>query len=247
MVGMLLALASASEGGLLAQFWAAPMSAEPELQYVGFGPLAPALKDVAGSHGNGDGNLPVEQQIPGGLWLETPLVVPGPIEGMASILGGSTVFYDVSMELTGLAQNGPAELLGGLINQRLTSGTFALLSTTGTDPKPPTVLLSGVIDDAVITSTGLGQGGVLSASAHYSGGAIYSAAASKLGLNQGVVIDGELSWSLIDMKDLSAVVAPMVEMPQFQADAIGQFSYVPEPGVMGVVLVIGLMMRRRRA
>jgi len=240
--------ATYTHGTLLLNFKPVPLSADPELAFMGVGPLAPALRDAAGSHGNGDGNLPLNQQTAPGLLVDTPLTIPGSIDGKVPNPNATTSFRDVTLSLTGLEQSGPAYPAGAMLGQLLQSGTFTLMSTSGPAGTPQTLLLTGTIDNALVLTNLQGSGLVLSADVHYTGGVIYNAAAATLGIKNMPPIAGELSWTLLNMIATPPHASPGTYMPEFTADVNGQFSYVPEPSVlwMFALSAAGLLRRRRR-
>jgi len=237
---------SLSSAALLVDFKPQPLSDASEVAFVTIGAAAPALKDAEGSRGNGDGNLAVEVQTPGGLWIETPFSIPGAIDGKVPNPLGSTSFLDVTMLLTGLEASGPAVPAGERLYQPLGPGKFELQATNPSHTNLPTVLLSGWLDDALIIADARGQGAVLSATVHYSGGEIYKALASQVGVTGGTAVEGQLSWSLLNMR-FSPSATPSY-LGDFTADTVGQFSYIPEPSVLSLLAggTLALLGRRRR-
>lgn len=234
--------ASLAYGDLLVDFKPQPTSDLPELVFGSVGPQAPYLRAGPGSQGNGDGTLSPANQTPGGLMAETPYAVPGFIIGSVANPSGTTSFYDVTLSLTGLAVAAPAGASGGLVYQLLGMGDFQLVCTDG-----KTVLLSGQIEDAVIISSTQGQGTVLSAHVQYWGGEIFKALTKAEGLGDPKSLPGELSWSLLNMKAAPAMDLPGGYMPEFTADAVGQFSVtVPEPAGLGLLAIGALVLLRRR-
>ena len=245
----LLACAGVSQASLLlADFAPAPAPIAPGLLYMGAGPALPSLQPGPASIGNGDGNLPLDQETPGGLLVRTPLPVAGISPGQFGLPQGWTGFRDVTLGLSGLMQDGPAVPAGNLLAQALARGTFELVATHGPGDAPTTLLLTGSIDHAAILSTTKGQGSVLSADVHYDGGVLYNSLAQSLGIKGGPPIPGEMSWSLLNMNPAPLLAGPVPFMPDFTADLIGQFSYIPEPSSLCLfaIATAGLMRRRRR-
>jgi len=242
--GVVAMAASTSYGALLVNFKPLPISpAQEELHWTGT-----QLQAGNGSVGNADGNLSPNTQTEGGLQIETPfeigdgLVGPG-LGKSVNTIAHSTTFYDVTMVLGGLSAAGGASAIGaGVSAQPYGAGTFQLLSTDPDAGGPGTsvVLLSGTITDgAIVGIAGSGAGAVLSSTVTYTGGAILQAATG------GSSVSGSLSFSMLD-------IAPPFNtssgtLAEFNANATGLFSAVPEPAsAMFVALgAIGLGLRHR--
>lgn len=240
-IGSLL-FTSAASATLLVDFKPQPTGDQPEVVFGSVGPSAPALRAGPGSQANGDGHLPLAGQTPGGLAIETPYAVSGLIAGKVANPGGTTSFYDVALILTGLQVSAPAGANGSLVYQALGAGQFQLVSTDGA-----TVLLNGQIDDAVILSSGQGEGTVLSAHVHYLGGAIFAALVQAEGLGNPQSLPGEFSWSLLNMQAAPPMNQPGAYLPEFTADVVGQFGVtIPEPATLGLLALSTLPLLRRR-
>lgn len=239
-------LVGLARGALLLDFKPMPTSDLPEVAYVGADPLTRSLGAAPGSAGNGDGILPVDQQVPGGLLIETPLMIAEPVKGKIIGPAGTTSFYDVTLVLSGLLQAGPPVTDNRLVYQRLGSGQFRLFATTGPEPPPGELLLEGSISEALILTDSQGQGAVLSVSVQYTAGHIYDALAAKLGLKKLIPISGELSWCLLNMQPTPPAGGQLQELGQFQADMLGQFTYLPEPSALAPLgLLCALVLKRR--
>jgi hypothetical protein len=175
----LLSLGGVSAHAALVEFvnWAAvPASATvPEINYD----TTLGLQAGPGAIGNGDGNLPVTNQTPGGLQVDTIVNAPVPFSFPDSLFTGGTGYYDVTLSFTGLNPIGPAsqQLVGPFTedSQLLGTGTFTLTSTA---PAGSVVLLTGTIQGATVV-TGI-NGGNAAASFNadgvsYTGGVIAAA------------------------------------------------------------------------
>ena len=230
---------NAAHAAFVIDFKPEPANTLPEVIYVGAGPAVPSLRAGPGAVGNGDGALPPNQQTPGGLTVEVPYLVPGIFGGTVNA-GGSTTFRDVTLELTGLSQNGGATTVGDVTTQGLTSGTFRLLATSGVLGAPPLPLLEGNIGGATLALLNTGAtGALLSSTVTYTGGPL---------IPPGLIgATGDLSFSLINITPLF-VVSPGI-VTDFSADATGQFTIVPEPGGLALAAAAcgALLVRRRRA
>ena len=201
-----LIVANAARGESVLNFQSSPISAGvPEFVYTGG--AAGQLLAGPGSLGNGDGALPPNLQTAGGLFVSTPFVIPDAIVGK-SFSGSTTNFYDVTMSLSGFAASTPSFMLGGLIYQPLSNGTFSMKATDGT------LLLTASATDAFISrSASNEQGSILSASISYTGGVI------------GSYVDptpASISFTLIATPTSATVTNGYLDA--FSADATGQFS-----------------------
>jgi hypothetical protein len=236
-------LSASSFGSMLVDFKPLPVTANvPELEWTGT-----KLVPGAGSVGNFDGGSPANLQSPPGLQIETPYTIPGAIPGKVIGGTGSTTFYDVTLELTGLNANGAAISFSGLAVQGFGAGTFKLLATDNV-----TVLLAGNIDSGSITGLNPGtSGAVLSGSIHYTGGAIFDEFFNN---HSGSKDGGSLSFSMLDIVPAlggTTIVPPNLyaTLNPFGANATGLFSgvQVPEPATFSLALLgaVGLGLRRR--
>lgn len=243
---VLFCLSAQSFGGLLLDLKPAPVSPlHKELRWTG----AALFSDI-GSVGNGDGLLPVDQQVPGGLRLQTPLYIPGVPGSSHNAADQSTTFYDVTLTLSGWSAIGPASatVVGGitvlsqLVGPIVGGGpaTFRLDSTPAGGG--PVELLSGHIDSAIIVGIEGGDtASVQSTAVRYTSGVIYNQLVA-LGLGT----EGSLSWSLLDIDNFRMPPAGGPLMA-FQADMTGLYNVIPEPGLCGLLALAGLLAGRRRA
>jgi hypothetical protein len=239
------ALATAADAGLLVDFKPDPVST---LVYE-IGWTGSQLVQRPGSVGNADGTLPAINQTPGGLNVQTPLYIVGVPGSTINSTDNSTTFYDVTLQLTGLAASGPPiqNLIPGtgmtVVYQPVGAGTFTLLSTDPDGPGAllPTVLLTGTISDAVIVGL-LGQstGSIQSSNVTFTGGVINGGSST-----------ASLSWSLLDVGGGLTVVSGGgfgTTLQSFDANMTGQIT--PEPAtmcLMGLGLgAIAINARRRR-
>ncbi len=252
-------MSSASYAGLmLVDFKPDPTTPGfPELQYTTSG--SPAVVQLtenlnpatAGATGNHDiataGGLRAEATIPG-LDLS-----PGDSRYNVGYVpnngAGTTVFLDTSLHLAGLTPKGFAQPAPYWF-QPLNNGTFQLKSYSPTVSDPEYMLLEGQINNAFIVAQG-STGSVLSGDVTYTGGKIYDALRTQLGLPANTAIPGDLSWSLSTQTPSSFTFSGSpgsYVLNDFVANMTGQFNYVPEPGMLsslalGAVALIG---RRRR-
>jgi len=229
------ALATAADAGLLVDFKADPVSSTMyEIGWTVAGGFVPR----SGSLGNGDGALPSDQQTPGGLNIQTPQHIVGVTGSTHNLSDGSTTFYDVTLQLTGLGANGSAQMMWGLVYQPLNTGTFTLLSTNKDELGnliSPTVLLTGTIDGAYfVGSLGYTTGSIQSGNVMFTDGMI-----------NGGSSPGTLSWSLSDIGGGLSVNSGL--LASFDANMTGLLT--PEPAtlcLMGVGVVATLISRRKR-
>ena len=199
-----------------------------------------------GTGGSGDGELPVNQQFVPGLSIETPFVVNGVPGSLVNVGDSSTSFYDATLDIIpigGALRGLPA--LGSVLTwtlpvsgethfvQELGAADFNIWSTdpveaAGPDTENPVLLLAGTIDYAYITGSLNASGaGVLSADVTYTSGKIMEAA----GFTE---VMGSLSWSLLDATPKYHVVND--QLAPFEANAVGQFSAIPEPATALLLL-----------
>jgi hypothetical protein len=221
--------ANAARAESVLNFQPSPISAgNPEFIYTGG--ASGQLLAGPGSLGNGDGALPLSSQTQGGLFVSTPFVIPDAIAGK-EFSGSSTNFYDVTMSLSGFNAAAPSFMLGGLIWQPLSNGTFSMTATDGT------LLLTASATDAFISRSPINeQGSILSATISYTGGVISSYVQPT---------PASISFSLIAMP--TTATASNGYLDRFEADATGQFSgtpavAIPTPAAVwgGVVLMIAM-------
>lgn len=245
--------AATAHAGVIADFIPGPASPVlPEFIWTGSELIsgAGAFGTNFGTAGAGDGQLPESQQAQPGLIVTTPFAIPG-LPGSV-ISGSTTTFYDATLQIIppgpgplGLPASGPASIAFGQVIQPLGGGMVRIWSTdpaelAGPDTENPILLLEGVITSATIAGLpGTSTGAVLSASVFYTSGAILQAA----GL-QGV--SGDFSWSLLDILPPLGISGQGTLIP-FEANAVGQFSAVPEPASLSLLAVGALTLLRRRA
>jgi hypothetical protein len=220
----------------------------PEIIWTNSGVVGTsALTPGSGSASNGDGTQSTLNQTQPGLQVHTFFSIPFAASfGGTNNIDGSTTFYDVSLSLTGLNDNGPA--IGTSIAQPLTGGTFAFFSTTdveatgGVQP-----LLTGTLDNAVLTGfAGSTQGAALSATITYTGGLIYNAYLAAGGTDN----SGGMSWTLQLSPPMS--IGANGRTSSFTANTSGEYNIeevVPEPGSLSLLAIAGAAMlaSRRRA
>jgi hypothetical protein len=215
-----------------------PSNSLPEMVYNS----VTGLSTGAGAISNGDGNLPLAAQTPGGLETDTIVNAPIAFSFNSSVLTGGTGYYDTTLAFTsGMAPSGAATQFGPLDIQELTPGTFTLTSSTATGS---VLLLSGTISGANLIT---GVDGSTSAAqldgngVNYTGGIILAAAPT------GSVMAGN-SMSI----SMTAVTPPLLDagnvLQSFTADASGLFdiNVVPEPATIGLMGMGLLMLKRRR-
>ena len=206
------------------------------------------LQTDVGAIGNGDGNLPPPNQIPGGLQVDTVVNAPIPFSFPSSIFTNGTGYYDVTLTFTGLAPLGAATqtLLPGpqfLDAQALGPGSFTLTSTA---PAGPILLLQGTITNAVITGIdGGASGAVLDASGiNYTGGAIAAALPANA-----LLAGNDMSIAMTSVIPGFGIAPANQRLNAFTADATGSFdvNIVPEPASLSLLaLAAATSLRRRR-
>jgi len=236
-----LIVANAARAESVLNFQPSPISAgNPEFVYTGG--AAGQLLAGPGSVGNGDGALPPDSQTAGGLFVSTPFVIPDAIAGK-SFSGSTTNFYDVTMSLSGFAAASPSFMLGGMIYQPLSNGTFNMTATDGT------LLLTASASDAFISRSPTNeQGSILGATISYTGGVIRSYVQPT---------PASISFTLIATPATATTTDGYLD--GFSADATGQFSgaravAVPVPAsvwggsaLFAVLAICKWMNARRRA
>jgi MYXO-CTERM domain-containing protein len=217
----------------------------PEISYTGAN-----LQTGPGAHGNADGNLPLTNQTPGGLQVDSVLNAPIAYSFPDSMFTGGTGYYDVSLNFTGLAPSGPAVQVGGpggVDIQPLGAGTFTLTATP-VAPDIGTVLLTGSIASANISGADGGAAGAVF-DAHgvtYTGGVIFGAFPANF-----ISSGNDFSISMTGVIPAFGINGQTGQLNGFNADATGQFDIqvaVPEPTTLalGLIGVGALAMRRTR-
>jgi hypothetical protein len=205
------------------------------------------LQTGPGAVGNADGTLPPDQQTPGGLQIDTNLFPHQPIPGaVENTTTGSYAFYDVTLELTGLTADGPAQFLDPIIVQKLSPGTFRFMSTDpdGAGPAERKLMLAGEILHSRLVGT------------------LGSPTAALLSENYDVMYGGEglgeafggrnLGYLVFSLSEINAfVVYPDnfgdLQLQPFEANATGQFGItIPESGLILAMLPISIFTIRRR-
>jgi len=234
----------------LATWQPVPNSSLPEINYTAAG-----LQTGAGAIGNGDGNLPVQSQTPGGLETDTIVNAPIPFSFNSSVFTGGTGYYDTTLTFSGLAPVGPATqttIVPGIIQdtQLLGPGSFSLTSTAPAGSLP---LITGIISGATLVTgvDGGNSGAVFNADGiTYTGGVIISALPATA-----VLAGNDMSISMTAITPAFGVsgTAPF-QLNPFTAAATGLFdinetsNVVPEPGTLALAIfgVGALGLRRRR-
>lgn len=221
--------ANASRAETVLNFQPSPISGGvPEFIYTGG--ATGQLQAGPGSLGNGDGALPLALQTAGGLFVSTPFSIPNAIAGK-EFVGSTTNFYDVTLSLTGFTASAPSFMLGGLIRQPLSNGTFSMRATDGT------LLLSASATDAIISRSPINEdGSIISATISYTGGVIGSYVQPT---------PASISFTLIATPATASTSGGYLD--RFDADATGQFSgtaaaTVPTPAaVWGGIALMGVL------
>jgi hypothetical protein len=219
------------------------------------------------NYGAGDGQLPVDQQMPPGLTIETPFVVSGLPGGTIDSGNNSTTFDDATLlilptgsNIYGLPAVGSAQSPGaGLFYQQLGGGNIQIWTTDLTAPVngsyQGTLLLGGSITNAVIDGlVGSGAGSVVSANITFTSGAILDVAEGlPIGSTSVTAQSGQMSWSLVNASPAFSVTGGI--LAPFQAQATGQFNatVVPEPALAmevlsgcALALLAGWQLQQRR-
>src|SRR5262249_43940673 len=73
------AICASASAGTIVDFKPLPISpSNPEFQFSrALGGGIPVFRSAFGAFGNADGTLPIANQTPGGLLVETPFIIPG--------------------------------------------------------------------------------------------------------------------------------------------------------------------------
>jgi hypothetical protein len=245
----LLSIGGVSAQAALVEFvnWAAvPASATvPEINYD----TTLGLQAGPGAIGNGDGNLPVANQTPGGLQVDTVVNAPIPFSFPDSLFTGGTGYYDVTLSFTGLTPIGPAsqQLVGPFTedSQLLGPGTFTLTSTA---PAGSVVLLTGTIQGATVV-TGIAGGNA--AASFNADGVSYIGGVIAAALPANAVLSGnDMSISMTAVEPPLGINPNTLQLASFTADATGIFdvNVVPEPTTISLLALgtAALGFRRRR-
>lgn len=238
--GFLLAAGSAAQALTLVNFVPSPLSGG-ESEFVYTGGTNGQLTAGPGATGNGDGDLPLAQQTPGGLQIGVPFLVVDPaIQGkQLNAVAGTTTFHDVSLILSGFAADMNAIDAAGQTFQHLGAGAFELRSTNGV------LLLSGTATGATINAL-LAQprntaGAFTTNNVTYTGGAI----AQFLDLGQ----KGGFSFAMVDVTPTVHTDPQTQRLGRFEANATGEFfgAAVPVPSSVfaGGALLAGVVVVRR--
>ncbi|HMD54404.1 MAG TPA: hypothetical protein VKJ65_07650, partial [Phycisphaerae bacterium] len=191
-----------------------PNSTLPEINYT-----ASNLQTGPGAISNGDGNLSVQTQTPGGLEADTILTAPVPFSFQSSIFTGGTGYYDTSLTFTGLAPTGNAKqtiIAPGVVqdSQALSPGTFTITATTAIGQLPP-ILLTGTIAGAtIVTGVDGGSAGAVfnAAGVNYTGGAVLAAFPSNW-----VTTNNDLSISMTAITPPLGISAASMQLNPFTA------------------------------
>jgi hypothetical protein len=234
------AISSWVSAGTIVDFKPVPISpTTPEFTFSrALGGGVPAFRSAFGAISNNDGTLPLVSQTPGGLLVETPFIIPG-VPG-SQLTAASTLFFDSTLQFTaGLQANGPA-INSGVFVQPLSPGSFVLTSTG----PAPTLLLTGNITAATFIA-GTGSAGAVFASQDvtYTGGLIFNAMVAN-----GVPVAGNsMSISMTDVVPAFSINPNDGFLNDFNANATGLFSAVPEPTSLALIaMALGCLLLRRR-
>ncbi|HVT30636.1 MAG TPA: PEP-CTERM sorting domain-containing protein [Lacipirellulaceae bacterium] len=243
-----LAIYSFASAATIVDFKPLPVSPTmPEFQFNrALGGGIPVFRAAAGATGNGDGTLPVPNQVAGGLDAETPFIIPGIPGSAINFAAGTTEFFDSTLQFpAGLAANAPAIAAGGAFIQQLSPGTFNLFSTDPPGPQLPTLLLSGNISTASFVIGAFNAGAAFNATGvNYTGGVIFNALVAA----GGTVNGNSLSFSMVDVAPPFGIAGDGF-LANFTANGTGLFNVnvIPEPASLTLVaLAAGALFFRRR-
>ncbi|MGA2496880.1 MAG: PEP-CTERM sorting domain-containing protein [Tepidisphaeraceae bacterium] len=276
-----LALGTAAEAAQLVDFKPDPISPGlPEIQLLNTGALV-AAPTAGGSMGNSDGKAAADgnpnAQTPGGLLVQTPVAISTvgvgntPVDHYGGVVntgsdGNSTSFYDVTLVLSNINTNNPAQTVPlipayniNAVTQDFTTGTFTLYSThlddavhaDPNDHSDQVVLLTGTIANMILIGIeGQGTASIQSTYVTYTGGEILTPWKLANGYAASDTVTGDLSWSLLSVSPGVAIDNNTNLMQQFQADMTGLFSapQVPEPASVALLALsgVGLLGRFRK-
>ncbi len=249
-IAAVLSLCAWSSAATIVDFKPLPVSpTTPEFVFSrALGGGIPVFREGPGSTGNADGVLPLVNQTPGGLLVETPFVIFG-VPG-SQLAATSTLFFDSTLTFTGgLQANAPALNAGGAFIQQLSPGSFDLLSTDpdGIGPLLPQLLLRGNINSASFIVGAGDSGAVFNASGiNYTGGLIFNALAAA----GGSLNNNSMSISMVDVAPPFGIAGDGF-LNDFNTNATGLLNAtdlgVPEPASMTLVLLAaGAFLFRRR-
>jgi hypothetical protein len=240
------AISSLVSAATIVDFKPLPVSpTTPEFQFSrALGGGVPVFRGDLGATGNGDGELPVPAQVPGGLDVETPFLIPG-VPG-SQINAASTEFRDSTLQFTsGLQANAPAQNAGGILIQQLSPGAFEIHSTDPVGPNLPTLLLSGNITTATFIVGAGDSGAIFNASGvDYTGGLIYAAMLA----NNYDPNNNSMSISMVDIAPPLGIAGDGY-LADFNANGTGLYNanLIPEPtSLILVALAFGALLWRRR-
>ena len=242
----------------LLQFEPTPLSpGVPEFSWTGPGGQ---YTEGAGAIGNGDGNLPIASQTPGGLEVDVTNAIasiPAPAGSGEVVDANGTHFYDVTMTVQGLTDTGAYVFLNPTLNeaiQTLASGTFTMTATNGL------LLLTGTfVNNSITIPLSSTSSGYQSGAVNYTGGLILTAAlSSSLGGAGGAAISMTAAAPIGITYNAALATGPLLAtsatVSAFNTDATGVFSTTtvvsaPEPASIGIasLAAASLMARRKRA
>lgn len=196
-----------------------------------------------GCIGNGDGDLPLSAQTPGGLEVDTPIPLPNIPNSTIDATG--THFFDITLQLSSNAISTDLQDQGGGIEVPITFSPYAIqplsnakfdLYTTPANDSPaqqalgPILLLAGTLtNNSIGISSSAGN-----TSATFSSGSVTLIGGTLLdALNGGLPIPE--NWSIaLNPTSLVTINADMKILPGISAATISRFSadatsLLPEP------------------